>query len=334
MTSRRDRFTDIDYAKGLAIILVVIGHVVATEYPIDNEWFMFVKSTIYRFHMPFFMFLFCFIFFHTKPTLENIENVLTFVKSRAMRLLVPFVLFACIVIFGKYFAAFFLHVDNPVTNITEAFINAFWNTSESKVSFIWYIYVLFIFNLVTIGLLKIFNNKLFPLLLIGYIIYFIDVPQIMYLDLICKVYFFFVLGGVLLQGKNVYYAVITQTYSRFTLFIFFFLILFFVLYFFNFLVTLLLSLLSIPALHYVMCLKTVQEKCKVFLIAGKYTMSIYLLNVIVIGVVKAVMLKIIPWDGLYFLIYLPILTFTGLVVPIGIRKYLFTKIPVMDKITA
>ena len=55
--SERSRVSELDRAKGLAIVLVVIGHVVAGDPPAGNAWYVTLKTLIYKFHMPFFMFL-------------------------------------------------------------------------------------------------------------------------------------------------------------------------------------------------------------------------------------------------------------------------------------
>src|SRR5689334_2199437 len=48
------RLTDIDRAKGLAIILVVFGHLVPHgTLPQGQEWYDVLWVAIYRFHMPF-----------------------------------------------------------------------------------------------------------------------------------------------------------------------------------------------------------------------------------------------------------------------------------------
>ena len=48
---------DIDRAKGLAILLVVFGHLMASGYPRGNAWYDTAKDIVYTFHMPFFMYL-------------------------------------------------------------------------------------------------------------------------------------------------------------------------------------------------------------------------------------------------------------------------------------
>jgi fucose 4-O-acetylase-like acetyltransferase len=51
------RRLDLDRAKGLAIVLVVLGHVVARDQPPGVEWYEPFRYAIYRFHMPFFLYL-------------------------------------------------------------------------------------------------------------------------------------------------------------------------------------------------------------------------------------------------------------------------------------
>ena len=53
----RARRLDLYRAKGIAILLVVLGHIVAREQPPGVEWYEPFRYAIYRFHMPFFLYL-------------------------------------------------------------------------------------------------------------------------------------------------------------------------------------------------------------------------------------------------------------------------------------
>ena len=66
---------------------------------------------------------------------------------------------------------------------------------------------------------------------------------------------------------------------------------------------------------------------------GHYTFPIYLMNTVVIGVMKGVILRFVSWDGVNFLFIAPILLLGGVWIPILIKTKLFKKIPVLDKIT-
>ena len=56
---------DVGRAKGLGIILVVVGHLAARQIPEGNEWYRLLKLGIYQFHMPFFMYLSGLVAFHS-----------------------------------------------------------------------------------------------------------------------------------------------------------------------------------------------------------------------------------------------------------------------------
>jgi uncharacterized membrane protein YcfT len=51
----RARRLDLDRAKGIAILLVVLGHVSAGPPPAGVEWYEPFRYAVYRFHMPFFL---------------------------------------------------------------------------------------------------------------------------------------------------------------------------------------------------------------------------------------------------------------------------------------
>src|SRR4051812_42250723 len=53
----RERRLDLDRAKGYAILLVVAGHLVANTAPEGSGWYEPWRYALYRFHMPFFLYL-------------------------------------------------------------------------------------------------------------------------------------------------------------------------------------------------------------------------------------------------------------------------------------
>jgi hypothetical protein len=57
------------------------------------------------------------------------------------------------------------------------------------------------------------------------------------------------------------------------------------------------------------------------------------MNTLTMGFLKGLLLKFMPWDGLNFLIYLPLLLVAGIIVPIIIHKYILSKIGYLGKIT-
>ncbi|WPN21789.1 acyltransferase family protein [Pseudomonas marginalis] len=84
MPLAKSRDVLLDAMKGMAILLVVLGHSIQSYYlEFDNNlWF----RVIYSFHMPLFMFLSGWVSFYSSRT-----DVLDFFVSRSQRLVLPFV---------------------------------------------------------------------------------------------------------------------------------------------------------------------------------------------------------------------------------------------------
>ena len=67
-TVRPTRLSEVDTAKGLAIALVVFGHLVARDLkPRGNDWWLVFHEHLYSFHMAFFFFLSGYVFFLHPP---------------------------------------------------------------------------------------------------------------------------------------------------------------------------------------------------------------------------------------------------------------------------
>ena len=117
-TKNRDLFLDI--AKGLAIILVVVGHVVQGSFPNFDDLLWF--KVIYSFHMPLFVFLsgsVAAIAFSPERIQSGILMVAKKVKTRlakaSIRLLIPFVSW-CVIN-----QLFYHHSDSIVSAVLLAF---------------------------------------------------------------------------------------------------------------------------------------------------------------------------------------------------------------------
>ncbi len=131
----------IDAVKGLAIILVVIGHVITrTCY---NEWDRIVRFVIYSFHMPLFFLLSGLTFKVGDMRMEE------FIINKSRRLLLPAVIFSLISI-PFYFG--YKAISNDFSNeflktytrsIIEKLLDTIMMTSRSAFSGYWFLPVLF-----------------------------------------------------------------------------------------------------------------------------------------------------------------------------------------------
>lgn len=78
----------LDYAKGIAIILVVLGHIFSG----GN-----VKTYIYSFHMPLFFIISGYLFNYS-----NVKSFKEFINKKIKAYLIPYVTFSIINILGYY----------------------------------------------------------------------------------------------------------------------------------------------------------------------------------------------------------------------------------------
>jgi peptidoglycan/LPS O-acetylase OafA/YrhL len=319
--TKRPRLFEIDCAKGLAIALVVIGHVVAREPPLENRWYEVLKNWIYFFHMPFFMFLSGYVMSYSYKQVQGRQGYIAYVKQKFLRLIPAFLVMAILILLGKIIASKFIKVDNMPPGLFRGIFDICFYPYLSSASSLWYVYVLFIFYLLFPFLAKLLSNPI-PVLVVSFALYFTNpyLPKLFMMNQVA--------GCIIAKNNEPFYKLI----DKFGLFI---LLLFLVLIFFHrslHFPKLIIGCVSIPALMYLVRLPAVLHS-PMLLSFGRYTFIIYLINTIAIGVIKGVGLKILPWDGINFLFYFPLLTLAGIYIPIFIKKYVLVKWPLLDKYT-
>ncbi len=330
-----NRRTDLDRAKGLGILLVVIGHLVSRSPPLGNDWYIALKHALYSFHMPFFMYLSGYVVFLTGAARIPPSKWPEFATRRAYRLLLPFILFGIAILLGKLIAAHFVYVDNLPDSFADGLMGLVWNTDNSPAESVWYLIVLFALSVLTPPLMWILRGRTTLLLALAVILYLLPIPHVMYLDRVARFMSFFAMGGLASDAGKTWLTLIDR-------------------YFVLALVALLAALLvlgsafpywnpaavlfmcgalSMPALHGLVRHRVFATSW-VLLTLGAYSFVIYLLNTPCIGLAKGAMLKLLPWDGPNFLLYVPVLTAAGTVLPILLRRYLLNRVPSLYRMTA
>lgn len=78
----------IDTLKGLAILLVIMGHVCQMRFPVSGKW---LANIIYSFHMPLFLFL-SGLFARKAVEAVDKRQVKSFIIKKTKQLLVPFII--------------------------------------------------------------------------------------------------------------------------------------------------------------------------------------------------------------------------------------------------
>lgn len=331
----RERLTDIDLAKGLAIFLVVVGHVVAREPPLGNDWYVALKFLIYQFHMPFFMFLSGAIFAVTWQPVDGLRDYGGYVRARVLRLAPGFILFSLVIWAGKVVGGRFLHVDNAQTADVESLLRIFTHPGSSVATSLWYIYVLLEFYLAFPLALALARGRLLVVLALAAALHALPLitrlPDTLAIDLFCEHALYFALGLLFIK----YYKPAVSAISRSAL-------VWYGLFALSFLSILVLpdygsktisGVLSIPALYAFASSFRAERDRQALLTLGEYTFSIYLMNTLVIGFTKGVLLKIAPWDYANFVLFFPALLAAGVIAPILVHRTVFSRVPALARIT-
>lgn len=309
------RQLDIDAVRGVAIVLVVIGHVVSREVPQGNEWYFVLKALIYKFHMPLFMTLAGMSFALALPSFFAWRPIAAYSRQKLARLAVPYVVFGLLILFGKLLASRFMHVDNQPTGSLNDVLALILRPSSSAAGFLWFIYVLGLYFAVLPAFLQATARRPIVLFVVSLAARLIDWPS----EFLLKEFFEylpFFSGGMLLWMCRDRWARLPLALT----------IVFVGLFVTALAFALPLGLpkwfvgaLAVPAIFGLMQRLPTSAQLGLGWV-GQLSMSIYLMNTLAIGIVKALMLKVMPWEGTNFLIYFPILALAGVALPIAAKQ--------------
>ena len=328
---KKKRLYDLDNAKGLAIFLVVLGHIVATDVPHDNEWYAILKMYIYKFHMPFFIFLSGMIMAYTYNKNSSAGNYGVYIRGKLKRLAPGFFIFGAIIYFGKLAASRFVYVDDIPGDISSEIFKLLVIPSESAGGSLWFIYVLMEMYIMFPLIIMLTEKRPEFLLLIGLVLHFLPSTKYFLIDRLFEYSVFFSLGIYATWNLDRYLNLIDK-----------YIILFAVVFIISFYTIpylsqsdskLIIGLLSIPTLHGLVRLKFFPGKM-VWSYFGKYTYSIYLMNTIFIGITKGILLIFTPWDGQNFLWIAPLLLVAGIYGPAMLKDHIFTRFNALNRITS
>jgi fucose 4-O-acetylase-like acetyltransferase len=328
------RREDIDRAKGLAILLVVFGHIVARADPVGVEWYEPLRHAVYAFHMPFFLYLSGMVAVLSGALMKPGMVGARFVAERARRLLVPFFALGAMIVFGKVLAARFMFVDNRPESLGSGLASLVWHTVDSPALSIWYLFVLFVLSVAAPVLVRADGGGVRWLVGVGLVLYCVAMPQYLYLDHIGRYAVFFALG--------VWAAARGEGWTRF------------VDRYWGWLLAVLLAVLamiagfgagwpvgaellpvgalSMPAVHGLV--RHLPVRCgSGFHWLGRYSFMIYLFNTIFIGLAKGVVLRFTAWDGAHFLPVAGVLMTSGIMGPILVKRLVLRRVGVLDRVT-
>lgn len=327
----RQRRLDLDRAKGIAILLVVLGHIVAAAPPAGAEWWDGPRYALYRFHMPFFLYLSGYVAWLSGGVSFPATQTLPQATRRARRLLLPFFLLGLVVLVGKLVAQDWVHVDNRAAGLLPGLRDLVLTTEDSPATFIWFLLVLFLCAVLAPPVWRVAGTP--GLLLAGLALMAVEPPPIAYLDRFARHAMFFAVGVAIAQYQARLMPLFTAWLAG---------------WWAIFAATLgaalagwlpgdwsllVCGLAAIPALHGLVRTPALSRQGWP-LALGRYTMAIYLFNVIAIGVVKAALIQLgVPWTAAGFWVHAPALALAGVVLPILFKRFVLRRVPALDRMT-
>lgn len=143
MKNKKERLTYLDVAKGIGILLIVIGHVYAYNKQIVDRFFVI---WLYSFHMPLFFIISGMLIAH-----KNEDNILKFVAKRIKGILIPYAFFS---IFSILVFAFVDDFNRSLIlrNIKRTIFGL-------GIDVLWFLPTLFFSEIIFITIKKIIKNK-------------------------------------------------------------------------------------------------------------------------------------------------------------------------------
>ena len=328
----RARRLDLDRAKGIAILLVVLGHIVARDQPPGVEWYEPFRYAVYRFHMPFFLYLSGTVVVLTGLHRTAPADWPRVFRNRAVRLLLPFFGLGLFILAAKLVAMQVVHVDNRPAGLWTGLRDLFWTTGQSPAVTVWYLFVLFLSTVLAVPLLRLGVGTT-GLVALGLVLQAVEVPPVAYLDRLASHFAFFAAGAWVAERQDrllplferwqpVWWAAFAAAIGlavagwmgeRAAL--------------------LACGLLCVPALHGLIRLPPVSGwNWPLFL--GRYAMAIYLFNTLAIGFAKALLIAAgVGWTAEAFPVHVVVLTAAGLALPILVKAVLLRRLPPLDRLT-
>lgn len=321
--TKRPILYDIKIATGIAIILVVLGHL-ASRGEVGIDLYINLKRVIYKFHMPLFLCLSGYLTYYSYNTIKSFNDYVKYVKKKLVRLLPAYLILSFVFLIGKYF--FIENID-----VNRSIFNILMYPSESSSGFLWYIYVLFLYNLCMPIIDYIVRNKFLLFFVVSLVLSsFITFSKIISLDIFFWYLPFFIFGCYLVTKRESYMTIL----NRFGLFVFVLFVIWGVLEYLS-LVNVpknIISFFAIVSVGYLSSIKIVRSS--VLEKIGGNSFYIYLFNTMFMGAFSVLLIKWLGketfFERFYFLA--PFLVIIGVLFPILFHKYVISRIPILKSL--
>jgi hypothetical protein len=207
----------------------------------------------------------------------------------------------------------------------------FWHTEQSPAMSVWYIAVLFVYCGITPVMLKLSQGRLWPLLLIAVVLHCLTVPQIAYMNRVAYFFVYFLIGCAVgkyrAQAMDWIGKTLPLSGAVFSISL--------VLATMQVAPDLTGEICALSSLAFIHGLTRTDwlDRSDALMWFGKFSFVIYLFNTLTIGLVKGVLLKVAPWDGINFLAFFPILLLSGVIGPVLLKKILLDRVSLLARLT-
>jgi fucose 4-O-acetylase-like acetyltransferase len=284
-----ERVGIIDRSAGIAIVLVVFGHMYFPEIR-SIHWYMVAHDFVYKIHMPLFMYLSGFVAFMatSKISISGALDYKVFVLKKLKKFLPPYIILPLI----SFGVDYFIYKRSIALILSDVNAWIFYPINGSA-EFVWYLYVLFGFYLLTPMLLGVDKKILYLLLFAGFFLTNISgVSRMFSSDLFARYFFFFITGGVSYMNYDLVKGYVE---NKGWLFVLLFLFLIFIdIYIGGEVPFQLISVVFIVAVLYISSLSWFGKDVLAYI--GRASFAIYLFNAIALNILYLFLKNVFDYD--------------------------------------
>ncbi len=206
----RARLVSIDMMVGLAMIFVVLGH---QSFDFSPRWYsQGVHEWIYMFHMEVFMFLSAFLIRYSYKGVSSVKQYLQYVGRKFVKFFIPFLIIGLTVSLSKAYAMG-LDVNVMWTAVASVLKTLVLYPMYSDASFLWYIYVLFGFYIISPLVIAMPKWLKMALCVAALALQLLPAGHLLGSFLFCKYTFFYMLGILCGEGVDDFQAIKTWVWG-------------------------------------------------------------------------------------------------------------------------
>ena len=294
----RSRIKPLDGATGIAIILVVYGHM---DFGIPSHLYMTIRENIYSFHMSLFMFISGIVM---NISIEK-HGKTDLLRSKIRRFLPKYLLFSIL-----FLCADIILSSKGFDQVVDLLINIVLYPAKASAGFLWYIYVLTIYYIILPYIKNVTRRYTYSVLIFSFFLSLVNLPSLFALDLIAKYLFFIFLSVVCFENWS-NFLTNAQKYRVISLFIFVILMAFSI----NFGV-----INGVFSILVVFGFSNVYANLIWLRYVGRNSMIIYLLNTAVMGAIYVLVMALYKFE-VNLISSLP-LALSGVLLPLLVNRTL------------